>query len=132
MAKPVPPLRDGDTFPSFAGEPDQVTPPYGMTDPAQVTTTPPWDKRTPSGIKPTYYGFSWKDYKGRYLIPDPSPTFFTRLFGTNDAAKNQGNVHPCVHVVQQIHGCLEQHGNDIDYCRSTINIMEGCLREYHW
>ena len=131
--KPLPPLRDGDTFPSFSGEPDQTTPPYGIPDPARVSEPSiPHDRRVPNGVKPTYYYFAWKDYKGRYLIPDPTPSFFTRLFGTNEAAKSTGTLHPCEHVVNEIHKCLEKNGNNADYCRSTINVMEGCFREYYW
>uniref|UniRef100_A0A7S1QD61 CHCH domain-containing protein n=1 Tax=Neobodo designis TaxID=312471 RepID=A0A7S1QD61_NEODS len=127
-----PPLRDGDTFPTFAGEPDQVNPPYNIPDPARVTLTER-DRWVPSGIKPTYMGFAWHDFKGRYLPPDQSQGIFSRLFGTNKAAtKEDEELHPCRHMTGLVHQCLDKNANDANMCRSVINIMEGCFREYKW
>ena len=126
-----PALRDGDTFPTFAGEPDQVNPPYNIPDPAKVVKTDR-ERWVPTGIKPTYMGFAWHDFKGRYLPPDTNPGIFGRIFGTNDAATADQQVHPCNHMTNLVHQCLDKNDLDANMCRSVINVMEGCFREYKW
>jgi hypothetical protein len=130
----VPELRPFDIFPTHAAEPDQINPPYGLANPSTVATSPvPHDRYTPYGMKPTYHGFEWYDYKGRYLIPDPNPSFFQRLFGRNNySVTNEEQIHPCHHATKQVTQCLENYDNAIGRCRSAVNVMEGCFREYKW
>jgi hypothetical protein len=129
----IPDLRDGDIFPTHTADPDQVNPPYGIPDPARVAVSPVEHERwAPPGIKPTVHGFAYKDYAGRYLIPDPNTSLFTRLFGTNLAATSDAKLHPCLHATNQVHRCLDKHENKTEFCRSALNVMEGCFREFKW
>lgn len=81
-------------------------------------------------IPPTLYGIGLMDYKGRYLPQFPSNSISDYLFGR--VAKFEGDAaqHPCTQVANNFHRCLDDHQNKFDFCRSTFNIFEGCLREY--
>ena len=128
----MPPLRDGDTFPTFSGEPDQVNPPFNIPDPARVVNVER-ERWVGTGVRPTYMGFAWHDFKGRYLPADPNQGIFSRIFGTNQAAtKADEAVHPCQHMTGLVHQCLDKNDLDANMCRSVINVMEGCFREYKW
>lgn len=113
-----------------SGHHTQVNPPTGLPDPALVAKEIlPYERRVPNGIKPTFMHWNWKDYKGRYFTPDPTPTWTERLFGTT---QERPTTHPCNHLTNVVHKCLEEHDNKMDFCRSTVNVMEGCFREYKW
>ena len=91
-----------------------------------------WDKQ--KAVPPQWKDAPFRDYAGRYL-PGGKPTLWDRFFGSQDKlAQDQLQVHPCHEVASRVHTCLDRNADkgDLksDFCRSIVNVFEGCLREY--
>jgi hypothetical protein len=114
-----------------AGDPRQHNPPKDLPDPALVAIEDqPYERRQPTGISAGWKGMGFKDYAGKYLLPDPNRGLLDTFFGSDHKVENKEKIHPCLHLTQTMHKCLDTHSDDVFRCRSTLNVLEGCLREY--
>ncbi|KEG10962.1 hypothetical protein DQ04_03111070 [Trypanosoma grayi] len=66
---------------------------------------------------------AFKEYKRSWLTP---------FFGANEpeAQLASSTAHPCRLFSQQVHECLERHGNNVDFCQSKLALFESCLNEF--
>ena len=83
-----------------------------------------------SDIPPQFMHWSWKDYKTRYLPAAQENSLLTYVFGRKQTFEGEATLHPCNQVALNLHRCMDHNRNKFDFCRSTYNIFEGCLREY--
>jgi hypothetical protein len=99
-------------------------------DPPQVERM--WDRK--AAVPPQYLGFAWRNYSARYLDGE-QPSLFDRLFGSQEKIANYQSAHPCHEAAAKVNACLDRNNdkgdNRGDYCRSIVNVFEGCLREHN-
>lgn len=91
-----------------------------------------WDRK--AAVPPQYKGFSWRNYSARYLDAE-KPTIFDLFFGSQEKISHFKNAHPCQPTAEKVNACLDRnsdkHEKRSDFCRSIINVFEGCLREHN-
>ncbi len=91
-----------------------------------------WDKK--SAVPPQYLGVAWKNYSARYLDGE-KPTLFDLFFGSQEKISHFKNPHPCFATAEKVQACLDRNDDKKekrgDFCRSIINVFEGCLREHN-
>jgi len=78
--------------------------------------------------------------RGATRAPLPQASYFTRLYGLTrgeifgDWCRMMVGVptnQNCRDFVGRVHKCLDEHDDNLDFCRSHTNVMELCLRA-HW
>ena len=99
-------------------------------DPPQVERM--WDRK--AAVPPQYLGFAWRNYSARYLDAE-QPTLFDLFFGSQEKIAHFKDAHPCNVASEKVFSCLDRNADrkekKADFCRSIINVFEGCLREHN-
>jgi hypothetical protein len=107
-------------------------------DPNRPLPIPPpevermWDSK--KAVPPQYMAAPWRNYSQRYLSVDQT-SVFDRFFGSQEKTAPAPALHPCHDAAAKVHACIarnaDKHERRSDFCRSIINVFEGCLREYN-